>query len=1725
SSASAGAQSNVGARSWNSVTGGVQKVGLVGHRSSLFQEEFPSLAQEEKHKEPVQTIKKEEVVKDIPYGPGPSLRPQNVASWREGGGRALPQPKPEEPASSSSSLNQTETQVNGPLMSGGSGAAAGLGADLPAQPPPPSLRPGSGHGPPRGSLPMGPPMAMPPPQYRGMLPPYMYGRMPPSGYPPNFPGYPRNPFPHDHRFRGPPNSMPVDRFGSEADDGKNRPAIVSEKALKDFDEMLKSDTLEGGWAGPQGDIDYSEKLVFSDDEEGSGHPRDRSRRDERRRPPEESLNKKESDSNKDKDQKEENNKEEQSSHHMREGWSHGMPPPHYRGGPLPPHPGMDARGWPPHMRPYDFMVPRGAPPYAFRLPPPMQMRGYGPSPPPPTTSSPNAVPPSKGSEDDDEVWRFKRRVNEGEINNAVERARLRREESEKRKDLEQKAAAAEKLRQLDERTRKKSDVKESDTEGRDSRGTSESSDRDIREPLQINKPPNSSTYSAQNDQADIRAYPRNVPPRFQKLQEPALQQEQHQKQPPSPGSGVPSGHPPGPPMSRGFRSGQGPPPPHYGQYDPRMWAGMPPHFHMDPRYGPRPPLDMQVYGPPVPRRHNEGHGSGSEGQDSESRHAEPYDRLDPRSAWMERGYPPHSGHFEEMRRVQYYERSYQGFEMERRDFKDVEQKPTAQQKDPFDEYSKGGDKEDHKSDRSSSKDPADWELDRSFSKESNKDDSIDQFDEDELNVKTDKDAFEQEEIAYTQSYRRDGRSGPTPKFRAYTSEELKQREASQKADLLAASCLPPVPHETKQSVQPKTVLASLKRSTSNMSSSSTVSSDKEKEKRSESPSESTIDRSQGLKKDGSKDVPKDEKSALDKENKPPEQPRPNAWEIKEQDSREKEDVKVVEHAKDTQEDHQQENLFEERGEDDDDHHLNSAPHQKKQDEEHIRDRRDRHEELSHRDRDRDRDYDRYSARGDRVRSMPSRGGREFVRGRGTSRGRGKATLRGGYNTHPDRARDYYSSGYEKGGQGSHRSGRQPPSFKKFDDEKGQREFDGGMPSRRKYGPADDLSDVSADDSPGVFIESGRADTARDKDSGGEKAHNEKEFIESPHQGQNDKNHNKEVIRGRDGNKDFKDLEHKNVWHQESKPPQEPSPAPLFQNAWVKGQPLLPDPPKSERVMSETNEATQKGNDRATNVWQQRMESRGPNADRGFSDSRGTDRHQDGSHRDDRDRDNRRRQDRNRRGDRDRDYYHGDDNSRNEQRERRDTNRDRDRRREKGGNADQHPDDHNGSYLPRGEPSRRGRGGSRGGRGGNRYSSATSSHGSGGGHGYGSQGANGEPKFPDGAGYQGGHVRNADRGRDGRDRRYPRRDGPRQEGRNPPAPRFRKGDGTYENRERGSSGRGQSSRGPDAGAAPSGAATKRPVLARQTSNEGEEWETASESSEPKNDLRESRENTIDNPSVKKDNSSQRLFSDRPNNHRMNNQDSRSGVECRGSQNRDHPQTQRNGAVPQSKPANGVAVSKTAAVSHKENVIYRVDGVLPTDPTAINNAINSMHTKKQNARKSDIDVAHKIVKTEQEKKDALANIDINNIAGVVVVDNMREVTNDDPNFLYENNDGFQEVTSKRTLKIKQRQIEAEQKKTEKAQKKRDQQNKAVARPKGVSPKSNRTNVKGNKLPPRLAKQKEQREKEKMLTIDVMPKIELWDNELANNMPTQPVSLDGTGADPGATISSSSVLEDNG
>ena len=55
-----------------------------------------------------------------------------------------------------------------------------------------------------------------------------------------------------------------------------------------------------------------------------------------------------------------------------------------------------------------------------------------------------------------------------------------------------------------------------------------------------------------------------------------------------------------------------------------------------------------------------------------------------------------------------------------------------------------------------------------------------------------------------------------------------------------------------------------------------------------------------------------------------------------------------------------------------------------------------------------------------------------------------------------------------------------------------------------------------------------------------------------------------------------------------------------------------------------------------------------------------------------------------------------------------------------------------------------------------------------------------------------------------------------------------------------------------------------------------------------------------------------------------------------------------------------------------------------------------------------------------------------SGVVVIDDQPEVSIDDPSFLFESNEGFQEVTSRRALKIKQKAAALEEaKKTQELQ----------------------------------------------------------------------------------------------
>ncbi|XP_036436536.1 protein PRRC2B isoform X1 [Colossoma macropomum] len=261
-------------------------------------EEFPTLkAAGEQDK-----AGKERSAFDLSYGPGPSLRPQNVTSWREGGGRNL-QPLSLSPALSS----ETEGKASGPTETA---------APLPPPPPPPSSSSApsslssSANAAPTATAPSpdlkepslrpAQPLRRAAPSalqyqlhhttttYHDMLPAFMCPKETRDGpgstehgsaaviAPMRFDARPTfrpaftAPEPvngdvrRENRFtRVPPrpSPRPIRRPGDRAP----RPAIINPDDLKDLDDL--DNDCEDGWAGLHEEVDYSEKLKFSDDEE------------------------------------------------------------------------------------------------------------------------------------------------------------------------------------------------------------------------------------------------------------------------------------------------------------------------------------------------------------------------------------------------------------------------------------------------------------------------------------------------------------------------------------------------------------------------------------------------------------------------------------------------------------------------------------------------------------------------------------------------------------------------------------------------------------------------------------------------------------------------------------------------------------------------------------------------------------------------------------------------------------------------------------------------------------------------------------------------------------------------------------------------------------------------------------------------------------------------------------------------------------------------------------------------------------------------------------------------------------------------------------------------------------------------------------------------------------------------------------------------------------------
>ncbi|KGL99032.1 Protein PRRC2B [Charadrius vociferus] len=225
---------------------------------SFSPEEFPTLkAAGEQDK-----VGKEKGALDPSYGPGPSLRPQNVTSWREGGGRNI---------TSATSLTASPAELGSKTSSTGDGAPSSASASDPKEP---SLRPAQ---PVRKGASQFMGNVYQPPTYHDMLPAFMCPQQPSET-----PGsLDRGSFPLPRLEP----RVPFRQYQMNDQDGKEnrlslsrptrpvrqqverapRPTIINAENLKGLDEL---DTdADDGWAGIHDEVDYSEKLKFSEDEE------------------------------------------------------------------------------------------------------------------------------------------------------------------------------------------------------------------------------------------------------------------------------------------------------------------------------------------------------------------------------------------------------------------------------------------------------------------------------------------------------------------------------------------------------------------------------------------------------------------------------------------------------------------------------------------------------------------------------------------------------------------------------------------------------------------------------------------------------------------------------------------------------------------------------------------------------------------------------------------------------------------------------------------------------------------------------------------------------------------------------------------------------------------------------------------------------------------------------------------------------------------------------------------------------------------------------------------------------------------------------------------------------------------------------------------------------------------------------------------------------------------
>ncbi|XP_030063659.1 protein PRRC2B isoform X2 [Microcaecilia unicolor] len=257
-----------GPKSWAQLNGkpAGQEGGSRGssRQLSFSPEEFPTLkAAGEQDK-----AGKEKGALDLSYGPGPSLRPQNVTSWREGGGRNI---------ISATSPAASHIEPGNKNTIPGDGAPSSASGNDPKEP---SLRPAQ-------STRKGASQFMGnvyhPPTYHDMLPAFMCPQhsSEPSGtlervsYP-VIPSQsrlePRVPFrqfqmndQEGKESRYTTGSSRPTRLAKPPGERPPRATIINAEDLKELDEL--DNDADDGWAGLHDEVDYSEKLKFSEDEE------------------------------------------------------------------------------------------------------------------------------------------------------------------------------------------------------------------------------------------------------------------------------------------------------------------------------------------------------------------------------------------------------------------------------------------------------------------------------------------------------------------------------------------------------------------------------------------------------------------------------------------------------------------------------------------------------------------------------------------------------------------------------------------------------------------------------------------------------------------------------------------------------------------------------------------------------------------------------------------------------------------------------------------------------------------------------------------------------------------------------------------------------------------------------------------------------------------------------------------------------------------------------------------------------------------------------------------------------------------------------------------------------------------------------------------------------------------------------------------------------------------